>query len=262
MRSPLAYPLSRPVDGDAGGAADLQTDIMRFMAILALCLVAIFALVQSLPLAPEPVPQPVAREPASVLPAATEPETVPPVTTEPARVEPPPVPPAIEPATAPLVLTRSRPAPRSPTRAPEPAAQAATTPQPATEPVPPAPAADSEGFTLSFESDHALTRLVAAGRVGFYAIGESRTRRMMVTDSRLSFWDASTPNEFHEMEAATVPNAVVTALAQSGADAGDVRWGVTLPAGMRREVEALMAGRSGGDLVIRADGSIAIGAAP
>ena len=52
-RSPLAYPLNRGVDGDAGGAADLQTDIMRFMAILALCLVAIFALVQSIPLVPE-----------------------------------------------------------------------------------------------------------------------------------------------------------------------------------------------------------------
>ena len=37
---------------DAGGAADLQTDVMRFMAILSLCLVAIFALVQSIPLTP------------------------------------------------------------------------------------------------------------------------------------------------------------------------------------------------------------------
>ncbi len=61
-RSPLAYPLTRGIDADSGGAADLQTDIMRFMAILALCLVAIFALVQSIPLAPTPqvteVPEP------------------------------------------------------------------------------------------------------------------------------------------------------------------------------------------------------------
>ena len=33
-RSPLAYPLNRSADMDVGGAADLQTDIMRFMAIL------------------------------------------------------------------------------------------------------------------------------------------------------------------------------------------------------------------------------------
>jgi hypothetical protein len=56
-RSPLAYPLNRSADMDIGGAADLQTDIMRFMAILSLCLVAIFALVQSIPLTPaEPAP--------------------------------------------------------------------------------------------------------------------------------------------------------------------------------------------------------------
>ena len=59
-RSPLFYPLNRGLDAEAGGVADLQTDVMRFMAILALCLVAIFALVQSIPLSPvaaEPEPQ-------------------------------------------------------------------------------------------------------------------------------------------------------------------------------------------------------------
>ena len=72
-RSPLAYPLTRTADTDVGGAADLQTDVMRFMAILSLCLVAIFALVQSIPLAPtEPEPEPVE---ASLL--ATEPDSVP-----------------------------------------------------------------------------------------------------------------------------------------------------------------------------------------
>ena len=31
----------------------LQADVMRFMAIISMCLVAIFALVQSIPLAPQ-----------------------------------------------------------------------------------------------------------------------------------------------------------------------------------------------------------------
>ena len=66
-RSPLAYPLTRGVDGDVGGAADLQTDVMRFMAILSLCLVAIFALVQSLPVAPVPATTP-ERAPVAELP--------------------------------------------------------------------------------------------------------------------------------------------------------------------------------------------------
>ena len=76
----LSYALGRPLDSDGGGAADLQTDIMRFMAILALCLMAIFALVQSLPNTQAEAP-PVAVETASATPApeqdAAPPETLP-----------------------------------------------------------------------------------------------------------------------------------------------------------------------------------------
>ena len=78
-RSPLFYPLNRGMDAEAGGIADLQTDVMRFIAILCLCLVAIFALVQSIPLMPTYVesppqfdtlvPQPEPTAPAPLAPA-------------------------------------------------------------------------------------------------------------------------------------------------------------------------------------------------
>ena len=74
-RSPLFYPMNRGIDADAGGAADLQTDVMRFMAIISMCLVAIFALVQSIPLAPEPQsPErtPVAPAPRCSIPQSAE----------------------------------------------------------------------------------------------------------------------------------------------------------------------------------------------
>lgn len=241
MRSPLAYPLTRPVDGDAGGAADLQTDVMRFMAILALCLVAIFALVQSLPLGPAPAPAPpVSREPVTET-VSPQPESAAPVA-EPA------------PANDRIVLTRSRWTPRF-----EPAEE--PVPEPAPEPVPPPanPATPERGFTLAFESDLALTRLVAAGRIGFYAIGASGARRMSVSDGRVSFWNASTPNSFHEMEAQTVPQPVVSALEHGGAGTGDTQWGVTLPADMRRDLDALLARHTSGDITIHADGSITLG---
>ena len=83
---------------------------------------------------------------------------------------------------------------------------------------------------------------------------------MSVSDGRVSFWDASTPNSFHEMEAQTVPQPVVSALAQSGAAAADLQWGVTLPADMRRDLDALLSQHASGDITIRADGSIALGA--
>lgn len=53
---------------EEGGMEHLETDVMRFMAILAFCLVAIFALVQSMPLESVPATPPPAV--AAVTPAA------------------------------------------------------------------------------------------------------------------------------------------------------------------------------------------------
>jgi len=219
MRSPLAYPLNRSADGDVGGAADLQTDVMRFMAILSLCLVAIFALVQSLPMAPQvepvpvPVPEPVIEQTQVVTPAPIAeplPEVAPPTAFD------PPI------AAEPIVI----------------------------------PVQEPEGFTLRFESDAALMRLVAAGRVGVYAIEDERARRMKVLESRISFWDASVPNSFHEMEVSTVPLTVVDALAHTGADTDKISWGVTLPGKLTGLLDGLMRDHRGGSLVIGSNGEI------
>ncbi len=241
-RSPLFYPMHRG-DTDAGGAGDLQTDIMRFMAILALCLVAIFALVQSIPLMPEPLQQ-------------TDPE--PAVTTPPAaQVEPSAEPETLAPEPAPQPPVRlTKPKPFVPKATPlPPQAVAAETTAEKQAPVP-AAATTQKGFTLRFESDLALTRLVAARQVGFYALSSGRAQRMTVSDSRISFWDASAPNEFHEMETATVPRPVVDALARSGVETAAVDWGVTLPGKLRRQLDTLLRENSGGALVIGADGSL------
>lgn len=255
-RSPLAYPLNRSADTDGGGAADLQTDIMRFMAILSLCLVAIFALVQSIPMTPaepvqpaksvksepQPLPSPTAAESAPVVEkvrpvektvALTRPKWVPKPLPERTVVEPssaPPNAPEIQ-TTTPAVTT--------------------TAPQ-----VPPPVESEADGFTLRFESDAALTRLVATSHVGLYAIDSDRAQRMTVSESRISFWDASTPNKFHEMETATVPGAVIDALTRTGTRVDAVSWGVTLPARLRTQLDDLMRDHSGGTLIIGASGEI------
>ena len=247
-RSPLAYPLTRGIDGESGGAADLQTDIMRFMAILGLCLVAIFSLVQSLPIEAqsarvedpqaidEPIPEPVTEPLAAVAERKPEPELKPELKRQPEPVHS-------------VTLTRpkwvSTLQPANPSK-----------PEPVTEEPSPIAEPEAEGFTLRFESDRALTRLVATGQVGFYAMNASRAQRMTVSDSRISFWDASTPNRFHEMEATTVPHAVMDALARTGADAGRTNWGVTLPGKLSAQLDSLMQEHSGGALVIHADGKL------
>ena len=250
-RSPLAYPLNRGADTDVGGAADLQTDVMRFMAILALCLVAIFALVQSIPMAP--IPDTSAALEATP-PAPAVPETR--VEELPAAAVPKPAPVIPPAAEKDLVLTRPQWTPKYTPR--ETAAAAESTAAVASEPPPPAPAAEpeQEGFTLRFASDTALMRAVAAHRVGVYAIESGRARRMTVSDSRISFWDASMPNAFHEMEPATVPVAVSDALARAGSETGAVNWGVTVSGRMKTQLDTLMAEHRGGTLIIGGSGDI------
>lgn len=248
-RGSLAYPLQRGADADQGGAAELQTDVMRFMAILSLCLVAIFALVQSLPVAPAP---------ASTAAAEVAAERVRPAPVA-APLAPPPIPPAentAERSPAPVV-TSAKPATaaKSVTPAREPdaplAASSADAVLLANESATPSP-----GFTLRFASDAALMQTVAARRVGFYAIGNDRALRMTVSESRISFWDASVPGTIHEMEPSTVPPAVSEALQRAGVDAAAVTWGVTLPGQLKSKLDQLLQAHDDGALVITADGSI------
>lgn len=254
IRSPLFYPLNRGMDAEAGGVADLQTDVMRFIAILSLCLVAIFALVQSIPLMPTlPVP-PAQQIETKQVPQAVE------IVEQPIVAEPSPQ----KREQQPLVITR--PAPkritvnRTPRRIIEQTVEPVEQPVPA-EPVQQTPAVPaavrSEGFTLRFETDLALTRLVARNEVGLYAITPDKTLRMNVNRGSFGFWPASVPNQFHEMAESTVPEDVLSALQRSGsADTADVKWGVTLPNNMRSDLDKFVSEFTGGSLIISGDGNL------
>ena len=263
-RSPLFYPLNRGMDAEAGGAADLQTDVMRFIAILSLCLVAIFALVQSIPLMPTYVESPpkigeLIPEPAPPVQPVSKPAPDPVVMEQ--------APPSIE--EMPLVITRPAPR-RMPARQAQPSVieesmpppiekPAVQIPIPATTPEPPVstPAPTTEGFTLRFEDDLALTRLVARNEVGLYAITPDKSVRMNVNRGALSFWAASVPNQFHEMDEATVPDDVLSALRRAGSvKTSEVKWGVTLPSNMRQQLDQYLIEHQGGSLVISGDGNL------
>ena len=310
MNRSLYYPLGRNADMDAGGAADLQTDIMRFMAILALCLVAIFALVQSLPLeavtsamptesptepavdeSGEEAPLPKAPPPTEKgsdpfsPPRATQPDVkevtwrdlVPkpasvyeraPNTSLQAPVSPAPPPESAVPERAlPPLPPVSPPAPAS-FSPPEVQDSTTTSRAPtasANRPVPveevseaPTDAPADEGFTLRFESDTALTRLVARNEIGLYAITDDKSLRMSVNRGTYSFWPASAPNQFHEMDPATVPADVITALRRAGSLGLDhaVKWGVTLPSKTQGQLNDYLSEYTGGSLVIEGDGNL------
>jgi hypothetical protein len=258
-RSPLFYPLNRGMDAEAGGVADLQTDVMRFIAILALCLVAIFALVQSIPLMPIlPVP-PVQQIETEQAPQPVE------IVEQPIVAEPSPQKKEQEP----LVITRPAPQRITVNRAPrriieqtveaveEPVAAGSAPVEPVQQAPPVATPVQSKGFTLRFETDIALTRLVARNEVGLYAITPDKTLRMNVNRGAFGFWPASVPNQFHEMAESTVPEDVLSALQRSGsADTADVKWGVTLPNNMRGDLDRFVSEFTGGSLIISGDGKL------
>ncbi len=257
-RSPLFYPLSRGADAEAGGAADLQTDVMRFMAIISLCLVAIFALVQSIPLAP------VTEEAATQNPVETTTVAQPPATESPLEeaidIEPMPIedvtlirpmPTKTVRPTQQVVLQHPQPV-RAPAHETE-AAPQATAPE--------APVATTQptedGFTLRFETDAALTRLVARQVIGLYAITSEEALRMSIDGEEISFWPASTPQQFHEMDRSTVPASVLASY-QVAHSMSDVKWGVTLPANMSSELNNYLSNETSGSLVIAGNGRIAL----
>jgi hypothetical protein len=125
------------------------------------------------------------------------------------------------------------------------------------EPVVARPETPQKGFTLRFEDDVALTRLVARNQVGLYAIFPEKSYRMNINRGEMSFWPASIPNEFHEMDAATVPNPVIDALQRSnGRHAQNLQWGVTIPSATSRQLDQYLREASGGALIIDADGDL------
>ncbi len=282
-----------PRHNEANTSETLQSDVMRFIAILALCLVAIFTLVQSLPLRPLAEPeaaQPAAETTPSVHIATSLPspeavneivadEIVPlPLTApEPRKEKSTPTPPQplreTMPQSAPMPV---RPVDRAQEPKPESLATTAEPPRPLfqmpeTIPKPSQPAqhraearqnastsAEKERLILRFASDNALLALVAQRRVNVYAWARGAALRLSSERGVLSFAPATAPKHFHSMMPDTVPSAIARALERSAPAAGDgsVTWGVTLPADTQGQLERLVNQHRNGALIIETSGRV------
>ena len=135
--------------------------------------------------------------------------------------------------------------------APEP--KAASIPVPKVKPAP-----EKQGFTLRFESDAALDRLVAAGSVSLYAMADKQAWRLSMATGRPAAAQASFPRWFHEMSKATVPAHYIRSLEDVGPGPGKsiIVWGVQLPATAKQAIASLTRQRQGGALLIRGDGQV------
>jgi hypothetical protein len=130
-------------------------------------------------------------------------------------------------------------------------------PQPAAEPTP-TPASKRQGFSLRFESDAALDRLVAAGTVRLYAMENQRAWQLSMKSGDPAVAPVSFPGWFHEMSVATVPAHYLHSLEKASAGPGQavIVWGVQLPAATKAAITSLTRGRQGGALLIQGDGRV------
>ena len=204
----------------------LQTDVMRFIAILGLCLAAIFSLVQGVAL----------DQAAQPGPAVSTEVTVAPVTTFEVSAAP-----AITPASGtPQPADNSR-AATSPS-APTPARTPTATPRPR-----------EIGFSLEFASEATLLGLLEGGQLRLFALVEGQFWKL--DPGSASFSVATAPERYYRMAAETVPRVLHQKLGLSGAaPAGE--WGVHLPPHTVEQLQQIMRERSGGKLLIQSDGSL------
>jgi hypothetical protein len=241
-------------DTTAGGDAELQTDVMRFFAILAICVIALTSLVESADRnAAEPAqatPAPAASRPAEASPEQRAPKTVA-LSVSPRGAGSSGD--GSKPAEAHQPLERSVPVPP---RSPLPAAM----PRPAADADRPA-AKGRAGRSLRFASPEALLRLVSGGQVRVFAAASGHGYRLTRDGRR--FVPESLPPALYLMAPDTIPEVFPRTLAQAAGLVSEVTWGVTLSDAIRRRLAVAVEADEGGLLLIDAAGRVApAGSAP
>lgn len=246
--------------------ASLQTDVMRFMAIVAFCLVAILAVVRNVDAPPELKP---VETVTAVVQDAAEPEPATPPTPATKLPEPAPLPePEFLSALEPVAKNEGTPVAESqpqaqpqPDPGPEPetevfAEPVADIPDRSTpivreeNPSPPveAPREPPEpGLSLRFVSNQDFLRLVNRGAVQVLAFKNSD---YYILNSAYRFVASKPPRQFHELDASTIPPLLKQTLAESMRAEDDWQWGVVLPSGISQQIQTHLRANRHGELRI------------
>ena len=274
-----------------GDSESLQADVMRFMAIIAFCLIAILALVKNATPeekaaasveAPPPAPSPF-REAAPAAEIELPLTAAPPVVEAEPQAEVAEVVPDPELTTAPTPDRPSEPldapveqpsieetlaaieaaTPLPPAAAAEleiaaaPEKTAATNreaaPEPSTSPVTASRSEEEEGLVLRFASDGDFLRLIARGDIKVYAFQE---RDVLTLNESYRFLDSSSPGQVYELLLPSIPGLVVDALRQARSDIDGYRWGIALPRHISNQIERHLNRVSRGELVIDRFGDV------
>jgi len=208
----------------------LQADVMRFMAIVAFCLIAILAMVRNSP----------AVETVAATQATTQ-ETESPADLS--VIEPE----EDKPIEAQAVVAAIVEIPKPPAYIlPEPEQKPEPEPEQEQEPVPPPAQSDTtEGLTLAFASEADFMRLISKGRITLYAYaGQS----FLTTSDTFSFRSINAPQQFYEIDKQTIPSHVLKAADLQ--NEGDLQWGVGLSPRIEKQISRYIEANVNGQLHI------------
>jgi hypothetical protein len=274
----------------SGDSESLQADVMRFMAIIAFCLIAILALVRNTepavaePQPPTPRSQPLP-EPSAALPLPALAQAAPiqqpgpgelaaPLPALATSPEPAPVPAApLEAVQSPTAAMEAPQKARLPEDAPldspdpvtaEVMPQRATTierpVQPERSSTAPAPSQVAQptppseaGLSLRFASDSDFLRLIARGEISVYAFSGTDVLQL---DSGYQFAAAPSPGQVYELLPDSVPSLIGEALDRARPSSGNYRWGIALPRRISARIEQYLNTVEQGQLVIDRYGDV------
>lgn len=238
----------------------LQADVMRFMAIIAFCLIAILALVKEV----EP-PIPVRNSPVTAPPDVTVKSST---AQQPVQsVEPEPAPAWQAPIRKPVtVIGQSAPSEKATAEQPRLEVSALTPATPAQPSQPqPQPEENSakpgnpteDGLSLRFASPGDFLRLIARGQIKVYAF--NNLGDVLGLNSSYEFLSARTPGKVYELLPQTIPSLIVDSLGrsrQTSADSNSFSWGITLPQTIETKITGYLASAESGQLVIDRYGEV------
>jgi len=110
-----------------------------------------------------------------------------------------------------------------------------------------------QGFTLSFDSDAALLSLIQQNRVALYAVSKDQSWRISLKHGQVSYTKSILKGNYYPMTADTVPSSISRKMS---ANSHVNQWFVELPIGVRQRITKLMKGKTGGDLIINAKSQV------
>lgn len=247
--------------GPAIDSESLQADVMRFMAIIAFCLIAILALVRNgeAPETPAPSivkpaqahePEPRWQEPIEKPEAKITRSTVrrvapmPTLEPTPSAIQPIPIP-AARPIAEQVVAT-------APVQS---APEAAPIEKPAAPAAPPFSSqnVEDEGLSLRFASDGDFLRLIAKGDIRVFAYNESG---VFALQPNYRFQRVDAPGQVYELMEQTVPKLILDALERTESQAAPFTWAIAIPPAIRNQIENHIASVRSGQLVINRYGEV------